>query len=319
MTNDPISKLKKSAFQISLSEREHAAHRERILAFMQEHPSRSRVASPWSYLLVGARYAFAALLVLGAGGTVFASTTARPGDALYAVRVRVAEPVQLALTFDTEEKTDLRVALAETRLKELAEASTDDAIGDDTVALIASSLEEQVDGVHEGVADLVSEGKGSDAYVTNHELQSVLETHADILEKIAAAEPERADEVAAVTAIIEGDIALAESAEPALREEVGKEPTDPTIQELRGEVFAALDELRTELDASTSTLDEADRVSAGTLFTSVEALVGGAEKSSGDEALTQYSEADSLLSELRTLLHAERTLNIDVVDAALAD
>ena len=319
MTNDPIAKLKKSASQISLTESEHAVHRERVLAFMQEHPARGRVVSPWSQLLLAGRYALAALLVLGAGGTVAASTGAQPGEALYAVRVRVAEPVHLAFTFDTEEKTDLHVALAETRLKELAEASTDDAISDGTVALIAASLEEQVDGVHEGVAELVSEGKGSDAYVANHELQSVLETHGDILEKVVVEEPERADAVAAVAAIIEGDIALAESAEPALREGVEKGPIDPTVNELRGEVFAALDELQTELDASASTLDEADRASAGALFASVEALVEDAEQSTGDDALTQYSEADSLLGELRTLLHAERTLNIDVVDAALAD
>lgn len=85
--------------------------------------------------------AIAILLALGAGGTVVASDSARPGDFLYPVD-RAAESVRAALTSE-EGQAELKVKFAEERLDEIESLIEDESeSGDDSGADAATSTPE---------------------------------------------------------------------------------------------------------------------------------------------------------------------------------
>jgi hypothetical protein len=71
------------------------------------------------------KYALAAFVpVLLLGGTAYASADARPGDALFQVR-KATEKLQLAVTASSESKADLHTKIAEDRLEDVAEVSSE--------------------------------------------------------------------------------------------------------------------------------------------------------------------------------------------------
>jgi hypothetical protein len=74
-------------------------------------------ALAWSFAVMA--------LAIGGAGVTYASTQAVPGDALYAMKVRVVEPTETALAFSAEAKADVAVAHVERRFREAATLSAE--------------------------------------------------------------------------------------------------------------------------------------------------------------------------------------------------
>lgn len=96
------------------------AERRRILSALPA-PSPRAVPSPFFFVPSAARFAFAfavLFIIIGAGGAAYASGSALPGDALYPLKVAVAEPIEGALASTPEAKLAWNAKVAETRLDE---------------------------------------------------------------------------------------------------------------------------------------------------------------------------------------------------------
>jgi len=153
--------MQEAAESVRLTDAERARMRAGFLAHMQENPLPAAAAARPAFLTsfsLSLRSGIAlvlGVLVVGAGGTAYAAEDALPGDALYAVKLEVNEPLAGALAITPAAKGAWHADVAETRLAEAQTlvaqgrltASTSDELAADfaqhagQVDRIASSLE----------------------------------------------------------------------------------------------------------------------------------------------------------------------------------
>lgn len=108
-----------------------AEERARIVRRLEAGMAAAPAASPYSFIFTRTSMiplAIALIVLLGAGGTVAASDSARPGDLLFPLD-RAVEDARLALASE-DDKLDLRIRFADERLREF-ESVADDALDDD--------------------------------------------------------------------------------------------------------------------------------------------------------------------------------------------
>lgn len=304
--------------RVALTDTEKAEGRGRLLAHMAL-TERKAVPSPFfSFAYMRYAAAFMLLLVVSGGGVVAASERATPGDTLYGVKLTVAEPTRLALTFNRKEKADLEVEYAERRLKELATASKAKKLNEDTTRLIAASLGDRIEGVEDSVVALAESGEGDDAYSANTELRSVLMTHAKILKKVAGEDSALAAISAEINEGVSGSVAAESELSVALDEQASRGVLQERVTESQAEVVAVLEDLRVDMQEASTTLDQADHESLTESITEVTEMLEEAarEKDTGSqkEALKLYTSADSRIEELKTLIEAEKELGLDLID-----
>jgi len=135
-----------------LTETEKARMFSVIQQYMAHKPLRmpaSGVTSVWSISWVSIIHrplAAALVLVLVCGsGISYAAETALPGDALYAVKTMVTEPVRVALATDAEAKVEVQIELAERRIAEAAELAADGRLDAETQEELAIAFESHAD------------------------------------------------------------------------------------------------------------------------------------------------------------------------------
>lgn len=327
MNHDPLTKnLHTLQDTVSLTKSEKASFRTQLVMQMAAKPL-APVVSPYT-LLFGApmRYALVLFIMFGVtGGTVAASADARPGDALYAVKLRVAEPMRVALAKDLKKKGELRLSFAEARLKEIVE-SADSTLDAGTEAMIAASLTEHVDGAADAIAALQQDGEAGDAYLANQKLQTVLKVHADVLVKVAREKPATSG-IVAITAQLQDRGAQAQAAEEPLLFAVSTQAEAAGIaaplDAVQADMLDELAELSRKVEGASEKLDESDRKTVSELLSKVEALSSQARAAQGagsqGEALALFAKANSYALELRTRVDLERTLDIDLIDDEILD
>ena len=125
MNNDQFNKAIQDIRNVSLTHAEKQAMLKHIIS----HHSHAHkpVKSPWSIFSFqvwvehrGLSVALAALvlIIVGAGGSVFAAGRALPGDAFYAMKTHIVEPLRVALATSPQAKAEVASDLATTRLQE---------------------------------------------------------------------------------------------------------------------------------------------------------------------------------------------------------
>lgn len=320
MTNhDPIeSSLERLPEVVSLRADEKAATREALLSFMEQ--GRKSVPSPYAWLFgPGVRVAATLLLavMVGGGGIASAAEGARPGDALYVVKLRVTEPARTALIFDTEKRTKFKVERADKRLKEFAVVAAADNPDPETTALIAESLSESINEVSEEVATLSATGQADEALTANADLQSLLEAHSEVLDAITEKNPSASEDVATISASVDTGIAATENVERSLVEAL--EPTlttDEPVAERAVEAEVSIAELLKQIEAESAAIDVADRENIASRLSEINETVAEAWalREAGDRkgAYLLYTEANQRLSELKTRVEADRDLGIGI-------
>lgn len=320
MTNhDPIeSSLERLPEVVSLRADEKAATRETLLSFMEQ--GRKSVPSPYAWLFgPGVRVAATLLLVvmIGGGGIASAAEGARPGDALYVVKLKVTEPARTALIFDTDKRTKFKVERADKRLKEFAVVAAADNPDPETTALIAESLSESISEVSEEVATLSATGQADEALTANADLQSLLEAHSEVLDAITEKNPSASEDVATISASVDTGIAATENVERSLVEAL--EPTlttDEPVAERAVEAEVSIAELLKQIEAESAAIDVADRENIASRLSEINEIVAEAWalREAGDRkgAYLLYTEANQRLSELKTRVEADRDLGIGI-------
>jgi hypothetical protein len=110
--------LEKQTKDLRLSSAEKASMRTALNEHLKAHPlsTLSRYYPVYRMVLSGA-FSFVLLLVL-AGGTSYAAQGSIPGDFLYPIKVRVNEPLRVALAPDDSAKAQTEATIALTRVDE---------------------------------------------------------------------------------------------------------------------------------------------------------------------------------------------------------
>lgn len=173
--NRDIEKLMSSLKRVSLSGPERARLRSALRASMRSAPATfSTTRRP----LIMAPVAIALVLALSTGGGIaLAAEGALPGEPLYAVKVNVDEKVAGALALSTEAKADLAARLAEKRLKETSELTSDDRLTPELKTELRGRLAEHLEDAKEKVSDLKRKGRDRHASKVEDHLRSSFDSH----------------------------------------------------------------------------------------------------------------------------------------------
>jgi len=323
MNNEPLEKkLTDIKNHVALSSSEKGFHRAKLLEHM--HKTTQPVPSPFSWMtFASVRYALVALFVvaLGGSGVTLASEQSLPGDVLYSVKLKVAEPVRLALMSDRDERVEFEVALAEKRLEEFAVASVRSDVDARTERLIAASFDERLDSVQEHIETMRLSGEGDDAYRTNADLHAVLSAHTRILDTLAVAHPYAVGEADTIRTHLQQALVETEAAEDELiiaSAASSEESLDESVDESQEEVLRVLEDLHARIGNAESTLDDGDRATVTNLVDEASRVIdaAGTTEAAGDsqKALQLYVQAEASLDELEILLEGEESLQVDLIE-----
>jgi len=308
---------------LTLSASEKAVGRTALQEFMQYHPATAPVPSPYRSYVSIFKYALAVVLLVGISGTgvAFAAEKALPGTPLYAVKTQVNEPVAVALTFDTQDRADLKVTLVEKRLKEFAQLTNTEDVSPETTAVVVALLEKHIQEAATDIELLQDSGDSEGALQTNSELQSALIAHSTVIEKVQDAHIDSPEDFVAVTAAIEKGIASSAQAEDDISETLSDVSTPTTVEDVseqESDTQTSLDALTQSISESLDTLDQDDRDYVEGKLHEVDEMVAEARQKNadGDEAgaFILFTEAQQELEQLQTLIQAERDLNIDIIE-----
>ncbi len=322
MTNqEPIeSTLTRLKDVVSLRTHEKKAGRAHLQAFMQK--SRKPVVSPYTKLFAPSlRFASAFMLFILIGGTgvVSASGKAQPGNPLYIVKLKVAEPTYSALIFNPEEKTAFEVERTDRRLKELALVARSENPDPETTALIASALTESINDITEDITDFTTTGNNDEALEANTDLQSVLAAHQRVLAVIEEQYPLLSADFDAVSDSVDRSLAATENIEQDIEDAVKNTGTDePSLSKQEKKTEALRTELANQLTRDALVLDARDQEIVTEALTEIDTILGEAREAREDEDRAEsyllYTEANQRLLELQTLIEADRDLGIGVID-----
>jgi hypothetical protein len=126
------------------------------------------------------------LILVGVGGTAYASEDALPGDPLYAFKVSVSEPVQAALIPSEEGKASWHAILAERRLNEAARLAAENRLTPDDQEKLAANFAEHLEVSSEAAEHLAKTGHTDSSLAVRSDLEARLMAHEHILSVIAA-------------------------------------------------------------------------------------------------------------------------------------
>ena len=226
-----LKNLSKKLASFSLTERERTAIRLELAAFIAEHPAqvplRMRVLqyiSVWGDAL-GSRQtsfgirtvsmAFMLVLVVGAG-TSYAARSALPGQALYALKINVTEPVERILTASSQSQAQWDVTLANKRLGEAEKLAVAGMLTTSNAHIVETQLDAVTENFNATVTTLASStGDVVQASNAQSDLEASLSAHVQVLAAIASSSPSVDAAVAPILASVRTHAATAHTARVA--------------------------------------------------------------------------------------------------------
>lgn len=324
MTNqEPIeSTLTRLKDAVSLRTHEKEAGRAHLQAFMQK--GRKPVVSPYAKLFAPSlRFASAFMLFILIGGTgvVSASGKAQPGNPLYIVKLKVAEPTYSALIFNPEQKTAFEVERTDRRLKELALVARSENPDPKTMALITNAFIQSINDITEDITGFTTTGNNNEALEANTDLQSVLVAHQRILAVIEEQNPLLSADFGAVSDSVDRSLAATENIEQDIENAVKNTGTDePSLSKQEKKIEALRAELTNQLMRDALMLDARDQEIVAEALTEIDTVLQEAREARENEDRAEsyllYTEASRRLLEFQTLIEADRDLGIGIIDAS---
>jgi hypothetical protein len=176
---------------IKLSSADTIALRTRLLSYadlheMPEQKIRSPYSIFYSYSRIAIVGAMAILLIVGGTGVSFAAQNTLPGQALYAVKVDVAEPLQSAFITSPVAKAEWQNTLAERRLEEASTLAAQNNLSSSTEAYIGTQVAIHVQASEQDSDVLAAEGEATSSLSTQADLQARLDAHTQLLATITS-------------------------------------------------------------------------------------------------------------------------------------
>lgn len=188
MKNDITPHIKTASEHIRLSEAERAHMAHVIHEYMVWKPLPTP-ASPRTFLAHWSAFAHRPLalallfLVIFSGGISYAAESALPGDALYAVKTKVNEPLQVALASSPEAKANVQMQLAERRIEEAATLAADGRLDSETQDALATSFQAHAQSATDEVA-AIDENDSPAAAEISSRFETRLAAHEAVLAQV---------------------------------------------------------------------------------------------------------------------------------------
>lgn len=329
---DIESQFKDIKSKITLSSAEKDFHRGEIMNFMEAHPAKpaASIKSPfftWGQFLQR-HYALAAfmLLILGGTGVLTSANGAKPGDALFGVKVNMLERARIVLSFDQASKTSLEVKFIDERLKEFAEWSTNEDASPEEVATLSNTLASQILKVHDDIAVLRDNQDLDGALVAASDLQSTLAAHAEVLGQI---DPKEAsvDVVNSITDTVEDSLLLTKGIVDSVAGEMTSSVDDAisseTVDTKQQEVSETIENISKDIIEDSTNLDSNDKETIQDSLDNIAGLLSEADiknkRGSSTEAFILSTQADQEANKLRISIEAEQQFGINSVDDSEGD
>lgn len=186
--NSAFAKL--SALRLSSESR--ARMRAELSAYADFHAASPRAAVRSPFGLSAAIPTFFArgfalsLILVMATGTAAASTPSLPGDILYPIKTRVAEPVQTVLIPTAEGKASFQASLASRRLEEATQLAVMQQLDPVTEQQLAEDFEAHVEKSLSVAEEIKAEGDVQTSLAIRSDLEAKVTAHKDILEMVVA-------------------------------------------------------------------------------------------------------------------------------------
>lgn len=133
--------------ETKLSHKEKGKLFAKLSAYQEMHPIAAPAASPFAFIFsLKSAYTFAAIILLVATGAVAqAAEGALPGEALYAVKVKVNEPIRGALSFTASAKAEWEIEKLERRLEEVERLAVEGKFDNEALAEMEKSIDKHVE------------------------------------------------------------------------------------------------------------------------------------------------------------------------------
>lgn len=188
--DDLGKKIGKAAQEIQLSPRDKSSM---FRAIMQEvevvRPStyQKPVPSPLSFVMFHFRTAIASVLlffIISGSGISYAAASALPGDFLYAIKIGVNEPVQVALASSPEAKASLAVSFADQRLEEAGKLAALGRLTPELEQAVSTEFENQADQVNLHLTTLETTDQAAGDEISD-QFEAVLSAHEVVLGRLA--------------------------------------------------------------------------------------------------------------------------------------
>lgn len=180
-----LDNLKEYTNKTSLTKEEKFAMLQNIREYSNAHP----VKNPYYSIFFKHSLAYASMitLIITTSATSFAAESSLPGDILYPVKTNINEKVVKTLAFSNAQKAKVSVDLVDKRLEELEQMIVQNKDTAENIDIIIDKLEEHKEDLKEIQKD-ESFANSQDSINTYVALESIIDTHIDILENITDTE-----------------------------------------------------------------------------------------------------------------------------------
>lgn len=179
-----LENLKEYTSKLSLTSEEKLNMFNNLRTYSNANPVRSKYT-----MLFRNSFTYASMfaLLIGTSATSLAAEGALPGDILYPVKTEVNEAVVKSLSFSPSAKAKVAVNLMDKRMNELTEMIVTEVDSPEKIDTIVAMLEEHKEDLQDFTDQIEQTNpeevqEATEIYVA---LETVLDTHIDILEEIA--------------------------------------------------------------------------------------------------------------------------------------
>lgn len=330
MEKDIYSKFKNINSQLKLSKEERDFHREKILSFIDGPrliSNKPRIPSPFIFGFFSSRLVFTAVvafLVLGTGtGLVVGAEKSLPNSSLYQLKVNVLEPTQLFLTFDPEEKVDLKVAFIDEALKDFSKVTLKQSLDQEETDQFAESVSERVKSVHQDILGFSENDKLADALEVANDLKSVLSTQNVVLSKVNLGNTDTTniDDISDnINQNLDATINIIDNIKKEVGNPENKQILDSTIEDQKVEINSSLSDVGSVVEYATKeqqNFDSEDKSYVDSELHSISDIIKQGDdkfiEGKKEEAFLFYNTADQKIGDLKSLIETDEDLGIDLL------
>lgn len=176
-----LKNLKEYTDKLSLSQEEKFDMFQNIRTYSNTHPVTS---SPYMlFMKYSIAYTTMFAILIGTSATSLAAEQALPGDILYPIKTNINEKVAQTLTFSKKQKTQVTVKLVGKRMGELEKMLIEKKDTPAKIDIVVQKLDEHKEDIKE-IQKSETEQESKDSADTYTELESMIDTHIEILEDI---------------------------------------------------------------------------------------------------------------------------------------
>lgn len=181
--NPNIEELKTKMHHVSLSSEEKFDMLQNLRAHMNTQPIPSPIlTSPlfkhvFAYSLLGA-------VLITTGATSFAAEDALPGDILYGIKTSLNENIIQAIALSDTAKARAEISLIDRRMEELGKMAIEDTETPEKIDIVLEKITAHKIDFDEHLVEIAKVEPSERAIEMKTELETVIETHLEILESI---------------------------------------------------------------------------------------------------------------------------------------